>query len=169
MRRVAPKSIIPSLVALAVIATTAVPARAGDDIDPKAAAKAMKLVEGNRKLIAFFAHSTCRFDEMTYAKAEKTRGGFKLTYNLNYTAVRGHVQAFYSNQAFYFDGGGDFTSVASAGYNSSVGPFVASDLAIATLKNEIKKNPRLKDNTVLMELIDKADARAILGFLLSGQ
>ncbi|MBA4190870.1 MAG: hypothetical protein C0467_23020 [Planctomycetaceae bacterium] len=156
-----------SFIAAGLLAFVVTPAQAADRPAPKAEEKARGLVERNQKVIAAFAHPTSRFREMKHVRTEKIAGGFKVVYEMNYTAFRGYGCKFYSNLAFTFDDAGYYMTVETAGRNGTVAPFAATDTAISAIQAVIRSEPELRENYEIVKMFEKSDARDILKFVLA--
>lgn len=154
------------LMTLSVIGIFAVLLTAASaDGDPAGVNKAKKLIETEQAVIAVFAHPTAKLTSIEYEDCTKQEFGFKLIYKLNYDSAA--KRSFYSRLAFGFDKDGTYQSVESVSTSSFVNPFSAADVAIRYLEDTIiKSNPVLRKDKLLQELIKKADAKALLGFVL---
>ncbi len=157
-----------SFVAAGLLAFVVTPTQAADRPAPKAEEKARGLVERNQRVIASFAHPTSKLREMKHLRTEKLpSGGFKVVYEMNYTAFRGYGMKFYSNLAFTFDDEGYYRTVDTAGRNGTVAPFTATDAAIGVIQAVIRNEPELRDNYEIVKMFEKSDARDILKFVLA--
>ncbi|MCE9562207.1 MAG: hypothetical protein K8U57_09155 [Planctomycetes bacterium] len=166
MTRFTSKKLLLSFVAIGLLSLVAAPAQAGDSVAPKAEEKAKSLVERNQRMITVFAHPTSKFHDMKYLSTEKLKDGFKVIYEVNYTAFRGYGAKFYSNLAFTFDDDGYYKTVETAGRNCTVAPFTATDAALGVIQAVIKNEPELRENFEFLKIFEKSDARDMLRFVL---
>lgn len=160
------KNLLLGFVAVGLLGFGANPALAGDSVAPAAEAKAKALVERNQRMISVFAHPTSSFRDMRYLSTEKIAGGgFKVIYEMNYTAFRGIGCKFYSNLAFTFTDSGSYQTVETAGRNGTVAPFTATDAAIGVIRAVVRNEPELRDNYQFLRIFETNDARDMLKFV----
>jgi hypothetical protein len=89
MIRSTSKNLLLSFAAIGLLSLVGAPAYAGEIVAPKAEEKAKSLIERNQRMITMFAHPTSKFRDMKYSSTEKLKDGFKVIYEVNYTAFRG--------------------------------------------------------------------------------
>jgi hypothetical protein len=131
----------------------------------KAFDKASKMVHGQQKVIAFFAHPTAKFNSIQYQSSAKCDGGFQLNYRLNYNGLFGIE--YYSTLGFKFDFDGYLRSIDVVETSSIVDPFDFANAVLDQMRKDIlNNNPDLRSNAVLREVINRSDAKTLLTFVL---
>ena len=134
------------------------PARAAED-DPVEVRRVRKMVENEKQVILFFAHPTVSFQSLRYDGFRPLKDGFTVTYTFNWEGTSGEG---YSELIFVCDRNGKLDFIRP-GDTSAVffKPFVASNLVVTLLKDELRNEPRLQDDREVMRLLEK-DAKAVL-------
>jgi hypothetical protein len=136
--------------------------------------KAQKFMESNDtpKLCMFMAHPESEYrsikllstGDVTDRSGNIIPDAFVLTYELRWrSALSGDMN--WTRLAFLFMDDGT-VEVRSKGTSSFFQPFSNTDLILNFVKEEIRKDPKLSREKVLMDLVDKGDAKGILGFFL---
>jgi hypothetical protein len=95
-----------------------------------AVAKAKALIEGDREMIAFFAHPTATLQSAEYHDCVDENDGFKLVYRLTFVSGL-RKDMFDSTLGFVFDKHGDFGHSTVEGTTSkTANPYAAASRAI---------------------------------------
>jgi len=131
--------------------------------DSAATTKAARLIQKEQKLIAFFAHPTGKLQTLQLVETKNIDGGFILTYQFNYKHPFGD---FYSKIDFRFDGDGNYRTASPRASSGLTDAFDSANVVISWAKEELLKNPEFRDNKVVRDLIERADAKGLLGFML---
>ena len=97
-----------------------------DPVDP--IIKARALIEGDKAMVAFFAHPTAALQSARYVKRVAENGGFKLIYKLDFDSTL--KNPFDSTLGFVFDKNGNYQHSTVEATTSKVRPYVATTRAI---------------------------------------
>jgi hypothetical protein len=157
-----------SLVALALVALAG-PAAAGERED-----RARRTLdrEGTAKTVVFFAHPEAEFRQAAFVGTAGVtdRAGqpiptsFALVYRYTWRSpLSGDTNT--TKLGFIFAADGN-VEVQSMDTTSLFQPFANTDLVLDFVKEQIRKDPKLSQDQTLMTLVEKGDAKSILGFLI---
>jgi hypothetical protein len=129
------------------------------------AADDLKQVESNRAMIKteakgilFLAHPTCTLTEAVYKDTTKYRdGSYALTFKFSYRNLNN--EPCYRYWDFAFNEAGMITGIVDGDSNAFIPPFFLSDLALDTLKEQIRKDPKLMNDPIAKQILVVRDAR----------
>lgn len=130
------------------------------DEEPAAVRKARQLLEPEQAVILFVAHPAGKFIDAEFEGSRAKGKDHILTYKFNFDNVVGNRCA--TTIAFTFDEDGIYKDCRSTSRQGVAPPFIAADAVLDFIKARMRDDPKLKDNKLVQELLDEADAKEIL-------
>jgi hypothetical protein len=163
------RTALSALSALAALAALAAPAGAGERED-----RARRVLDrdATAKTVVFFAHPEAEYRGaafvgtagVTDAAGQPVPTSFALVYRYTWRSpLSGDTNTTKVGFIFAADGS---VEVQSMGTTSLFQPFSNTDLVLDFVKEQIRQDPKLGQDRTLMTLVEKGDARSILGFLI---
>lgn len=123
-------------------------------------------VERNEAIVLFFMHPSVSLKRVDYGEVRRVAGGYSLTCTFHWANVSD--EAGYSELAFECTDEGSIDFVRVGESDAFIPPFFASNIVIQLLKDEINKDPTLRENRELARDLESG-AKAILEKYLRGE
>jgi hypothetical protein len=162
------------LAGLVLLLGLVAPAAAADP-DQVSRAQGFLAGGGRPKAILFFMHPTAEYRDMQYLKQTgvvsgtglERPGWFCLHYRFRWKSGLFGDENTTEFRAFFNDRG-RLAEIQAGPTSSFAGPFTATNIVMAAVKDEVLKNVKGDNNKerIVRRLIEDADARGLLTFLL---
>jgi hypothetical protein len=138
-------------------------AATGQGDEPAAVAKGKKLISANAEKICLFAHAykTYGYKDHEFVGYKKTKDGY---YELSYRfTVKGNLKTQTMDMAFFFkETTGAFEFLRVPASTTLYEPFTrVSASYLKQLREEMAKRPQVQNNTELLRVVDKANAKEL--------
>jgi hypothetical protein len=147
---------------LAIMLGAAGLASAGELVGIKAA---QRILKGEAKMILLLAHPTCKLTAAELEQAKTFRdGSFQLTATLDY--LDADREEGYRTLRFHFDAKGKLASISDGPGTGFVPPFFASGLILEVIKGQVRRDPKMSQDPLGLQLLEVRDARQALVLLL---
>lgn len=130
------------------------------DEEPSVVRKARQLLEPEQGAILFIAHPAGKFIDAEFEGSRSKGKDHILTYKFSFDNVVGNRCT--TTIAFTFDEDGVYKECRSTSRQGVAPPFLAADAVLDFIKARMRDDPKLKDNKLVQELLDEADAKEIL-------
>jgi len=130
------------------------------DEEPAVVRKARQILEPEQGVILFIAHPAGKFIDTEFEGIRVKGKDHILTYKFSFDNVVGNRCT--TTIAFTFDEDGVYKECRSTSRQGVAPPFLAADAVLDFIKARMRDDPKLKDNKLVQELLDEADAKEIL-------
>src|SRR4029079_19277365 len=117
---------------------------------------AQGFLQGQGKVILGFSYPTAELTNMVFDGAKERKDGIELQYTLNYFSPfedNGKVQF-----AFRFNDVGKFHSLRCMSRSAFLPPGTTVSFALDVIRDEINRDPELRDNPLLKPALADGDA-----------